>query len=79
MSNFVPTKRNLRKVLLFCFHLIKSAANNQRMLSETYSDYTPSILTCEYWFLRYKKDDFDTKDKERPDQPKNIENVEVEA
>ena len=49
------------------------------MLSETYSDYTPSILTCEYWFLRYKKDDFDTKDKERPDQPKNIENVEVEA
>jgi len=79
MSNFVPTKRNLREALLFCFHLKKSAAESQRMLSEAYGDYTPSISTCEYWFRRYKKGDFDTEDKERPGQPKKFEDEKVEA
>ena len=78
MLNFVPTKRNLREALLFCFHLKKSAAENQRMLG-IYSDYTPSISTCEYWFRRYKKDNFDTKDKERSGQPKKFEDEKMEA
>jgi len=48
---FLLTKRNL----LFCFHLKKNAAQNQRMLSEAYDDYIPSISTCKYC---YKKGDF---------------------
>ena len=43
MSNFVPTKRNLQEDLLFCFHLKKSVAKSQRMVSEAY-DYT----RCQY-------------------------------
>jgi [histone H3]-lysine36 N-dimethyltransferase SETMAR len=79
MSKFVPTKRNLREALLFCFHLKKSVAESQRMLSEAYGDYAPSISTCEYWFRRYKKGDFDTEDKERPGQPKKFGDEELEA
>ncbi|KAG5317870.1 MOS1T transposase, partial [Pseudoatta argentina] len=55
MSNFVPTKRNFRTALLFCFYLKKRAVESQQMLSEAYGDYTPSISTREYWFRRYKK------------------------
>ncbi|XP_018404587.1 PREDICTED: tyrosine-protein kinase receptor torso-like [Cyphomyrmex costatus] len=48
------------------------------MLLEAY-DFTPLILTCEYWFRRYKKGNFDTEDKERPGQSKKFEDKEVEA
>ncbi|KYM96663.1 hypothetical protein ALC62_12710 [Cyphomyrmex costatus] len=44
MSNFVLTKRNLQEALLFCFHLKKSVAKSQRILSEAYSDYTSSVM-----------------------------------
>jgi len=47
------------------------------MLSEAYNN-APSILTCEYCFRRYKKDDFET-DKECPGQPKKFKNEEVKA
>ena len=77
MSNFVPIKRNLREALLFCFHLKKSAAESQRILSEVCGNYTPSISTCQYWFRRYKKGD--TEDKERSGQPKKFKDEEMEA
>ncbi|EGI59857.1 Mariner Mos1 transposase, partial [Acromyrmex echinatior] len=48
ISNFVPTKRNLREALLFYFHLKKNAAESQRMLSEAYGNYIPSVSTYEY-------------------------------
>lgn len=79
MSNFVPTKRNLRESLLFCFHLKKSAAESLRLLFEAYGDYAPSISTCENWFRRFKSEDFDLEDKERPGQPKKFEDKEMEA
>ena len=63
--------------MLFCFHLKKNATENQRMLPEAYGDYTPSISTCEYWFRRYKKGDFDRR--QLPDQPKKFEDEKVEA
>ncbi|EGI64490.1 Mariner Mos1 transposase [Acromyrmex echinatior] len=49
MPNFVPTKRNLREALLFCFHLKKSAVESQRMLSEACDNinYTSSISICQ--------------------------------
>ena len=63
----MPTKRNLREALLFCFYLKKSAA-----------DYTSFISTRKY-FRHYKKGDLDTEDKERPGQPKKFEDEDVEA
>lgn len=79
MSSFVPSKRNLRESLLFCFHLKKKAAEGYRMLLEAYGDHAPSISTCEYWFRRFKSGDFDVEDKERPGQPKRYEDEELEA
>ena len=79
MSNFVPTKHNLREALLFCFHLKKSAAEAHRMVLEAYGDYTPSISSCEKWFQKFKSGDFSTEDKERPGQPKKFEDAELEA
>lgn len=79
MSKFVPTKRHSREALLFCFHLKKSAAQSQQMLAEAYGDDSPSISTCEYWFRRFKSNDFDTDDKERPGQPKKLDDMELEA
>ena len=78
MVNYVPTKQHLREVLLFFFNSKKRAAESHRLLSETYGDHTPSIKMCEYWFRRFKSGDFDTEDKERPDQPKKIEDEEFE-
>jgi len=73
---FCTNNHNLREVLLFRFHLKKSAAKSQQILSEAYGDYTTSISTCEY-FWRYKKGD--REGKKRPDQPKKFEDEEVEA
>ena len=78
MSTFVPTKRNLREALLFCFHLKKKAAEGHRLLCEAYGDYAPSISNCKYWFRRFKSDDFDTEDKEREGRPQTFEDAELE-
>ena len=69
MSTFVPTKHNLPEALLFCFHLKKSAAEGYRLLCEAYGEHTPARKTCEYWFRRFKRGDFDTSDKEREGRP----------
>lgn len=78
MVNYVPTKQHLREVLLFLFNSKKRAVESHRLLSETYGDHTPPIKMCEYWFRRFKSGDFDTEDKERPGQPKKIEDEELE-
>lgn len=43
MSNFLPESNNLRKTLIFCFHLKKSAAESHRKLVEAYADHA---LSC---------------------------------
>ena len=45
MSNYVPTKHDLREVLLFFFNQKKSVAESHRLILETHGDYTPSIKT----------------------------------
>ena len=48
ISNYVPTKHHLRRVLHFFFNSKESAAESHRLLFETYGDYTQSIETREY-------------------------------
>jgi hypothetical protein len=36
MSNFVPTKQNLREALLFCFQFKKNASESHPLLVEAY-------------------------------------------
>jgi len=38
-----------------------------RLILETYSEFALSVKTREYWFRRFKSDDFDLKD-----QPKKV-------
>ena len=63
MSVFEPNPRHLREVLIFCFHLKKTAAETHRMLSNTYGEAAYSERTCREWFQRFKSGNFDVEDK----------------
>ena len=46
MSVFEPNSRHLREVLIFCFHLKKTAADAHRMLAGTHGEAALSERTC---------------------------------
>lgn len=75
----MPTKQHMREVLIFCFHLKKSAAESHRLLVEAYGEHALSETTCKEWFRRFKTGVFDVDDKERPGQPKKFADEELEA
>ena len=62
MSVFETNSRHLRKVLIFCFHIKKSAAEAHWNLTSTYGDAALSERMCRQWFQRFKSGDFDVKD-----------------
>ena len=68
-------KEYFRCVLLLFFNQKKTAAEDHRILIETYDNVAPSIKTCEYWFRRYLKSSDD--DKNRSGQPKKLENADL--
>ena len=51
------------EVLIFCFHLKKTANEAHRMLSSTYGEATLSQRTCRVWFQRFKSGDFAIEDR----------------
>ena len=59
MLVYEPNSRHLRKVLIFCFNMKKSAAEAHRMFSNTYGKAAISERTCHEWFQRFKNGDFD--------------------
>lgn len=67
-----PTKKDFRHVILCHFNQKKSAAQSQRLLVEIYGELAPNISTCQYWFRRFKKGDFNVQDKERSGRPKKF-------
>ena len=79
MENFVPTKQHLREVMLSNFIQKKTAAETDRFLLQIYGKHSPSQNTCEYWFRRFKINDFDVSDKERVGAPKKFEDEKLEA
>ena len=79
MSNFVPEKVILRGSLITFFHLKKNAAESHRLLVEAYGEHAPALKTCYRWFERFQSGDFNLEDKERPGQPKKIEDEELQA
>ena len=46
MSVLEPNFRNLREILIFCFHLKKTAAEAHRMLSSVYGEAALSEREC---------------------------------
>lgn len=65
-------KRHFRH--LFSYHFSSLIKRKQPLnITETYPDSAPSVKTCEYLFRRFKNDDFNLEDEERPRQPKKFE------
>ena len=79
MSVFEPNSRHLRKVLIFCFHLKKTAAEAYRMLWSTYGEATLSKRTCYGWFQYFKTGDVDVEDWYGGGKKKIFEDSELEA
>ena len=79
MSNFVPEKVFLRGVFLHYFNMKKTDAESHRILAEVYSEYALAERTYRKWFARFKSGDFGLEDEERPEQPKTLEDEELEA
>ena len=79
MSNFVPKKVFLRGVLLHYFNMKKTAAKSHRILVEVYGEHALAQRTWQKWFARFKSGDFGLEDEERPGQPKQFEDEEMEV
>jgi len=69
----------MREALLFCFNLKKSAAELHQMLMEVYNDNALSETTCRDWFRRFNDDNFDLSDKKRENQPRKVEDCQLQA
>jgi len=54
-------------MLLYYFDLKKTATEAHRLLSEVHSDETPLERTYRVWFERFRNNDFDVRDKKRPE------------
>lgn len=78
MSVFVPNSRHLREVLIFCFHLERTAAEAHRMVFNTYGESVPSERTCREWFQRFNSGNFDIEDQPGAGRAKNFQNSELE-
>ena len=79
MSVFEPNSRHLREVLIFCFHLKKTAAEVDRILSSTHGEAALSKRTCREWFQRFKISDFDVEDRNGGGKDKIFEDSESKA
>jgi len=79
LSNFVTENDDLRKALIFCFHLKKSAVESHRMLVVAYGNHAISEATCKRWFQWFRDNDFDVLNEERGRPPKKFEDTELEA
>lgn len=79
MSEFVPNKRHLRKVLLHLYIRKESAAKAHRLLVQTYGEHALSESKCRKWFSRFKNGHFNVEDRERSGAPNKFEDAELEA
>ena len=79
MSSFLPDKKHMRQVLLFCFNLKKSAAESHRMIVETYGDSALSKTTCRDWFRKFQGGNFDLSDNEWGNRPRAVEHHQLQA
>ena len=76
MSVFEPNSRHLREVLIFCFHLKKTAAEAHRMLSSTYGEPALSERTSRESIQRFESGDFDVKNRHGGGKEKIFEDSE---
>ena len=78
MSKFIP-KEHSRIVLIFCFHLKKTAAESYRLLREAYGEHAPSKIRVNDGFgvLKVVTSMLQTRNTEN--RQKRYEDVELQA
>ena len=64
MSNFVPEKVLLQRVLLHYFNMKKTVAESHRILVEVFGEHALAERTCRKWLARFKCVDFGLEDEE---------------
>ena len=79
MSNFVPEKVFLRRVLLHYFNMKKTAAESHRILVEVYGGHDLAERTFQKWLARFKSGAFGLEDEERPGHPKKFEYIQKQG
>ena len=79
MSVFEPNSHHLRGILIFCFHLKKTAVEAYQILSSTYGDAALSERTSGEWFQRFKSSNFDFEDRNGGGKENIFKNSELEV
>lgn len=71
-------KMHIRHCLLFMFNIGKSASEAKQWIAEAYGNDAVGASTCREWFAKFKKKDFELKDKERSGRPQNLKTDKLE-
>ena len=79
MSVFEPNSRQLWEILIFCFHLKKTAAEAHRIFSSTYGEAALSEITCCDRFQHFNSGDFDVEDWHGGGKEKIFKDSELDA
>ena len=79
MSSFEPNEEHLQHALILFFIQKKSASESHCFLVKMYSNNVPTQDARLLWFRRFKSGNFDLKDNERPGQPKNFKDDQLQA
>lgn len=79
MLYFKPSESHLRKILLFLFHLKKTAVRAHRSITRIYGEHVISLRTCEYWFSRFEDGNFNTNYRKRKRRATGFRDAELKA
>ena len=75
-------ENHLRNVMLYYFHAGKNATETANIICETYPG-SVKVRKVQYWFSRFRNDNFDLTDGERSGRPRNLDEdllkAEIEA
>lgn len=63
---------------MFAFQVKKNAAEAMEMICSALGEDAVSYSTCSKWFQRFKDEDCNLQDEERSEQPKKVEDEELE-
>ncbi|GFV40746.1 mariner Mos1 transposase [Trichonephila clavipes] len=79
MSNFMPSNHDMRRALIFYYHLKENAAESHQMLVKAYGGNALSRAQSNRWFEKFQNGDFDVRNEECGRAAKKFEDAELQA